>query len=62
MSEQYGLNNYVDEAIRHWARQYNDELLLRMKGDDAIAYRLRIELRERILQAIDAASKSKKSN
>jgi hypothetical protein len=62
MSEQYGLFNDVDEAIRHWARQYNDEFLVRMKGDDAIAYRLRIELRERIFEAIDAASKSKKSN
>ena len=61
MSEQYGLYNDVDEAIRHWARQYNDELLVRLKGDDAIAYRLRIELRERVLDAVDA-SKSKKSN
>lgn len=61
MSERYGLYNDVDEAIRHWARQYNDELLVRLKGDDAIAYRLRIELRERVLDAVDA-SKSKESN
>jgi hypothetical protein len=61
MSGRYGLYNDVDEAIQHWARQYNDEFLVRMKGDDAIAYRLRIELRERILEAVDAASKSKPS-
>jgi hypothetical protein len=52
----------IDEAIRRWAEQYNNEFLARMKGDDAMAYRLRGELRMCVLAAIERASKPKKSN
>lgn len=52
----------IDEAIRIWASQYNDAFLARMKGDDATGYRLRGEIRSRVLAAIKRASKPKKSN
>ena len=52
----------IDDAIRYWAEQYNDEFLARMKGDDAISYRLRAELKSRIVAAIERTKTAKTSN
>lgn len=53
------IEDHVDEAIKVWAGQYNDEFLARMKGDDATAYRLRAELKSWIMRAIRRDSESR---
>jgi hypothetical protein len=46
------LSDAIDLAIRNWAERYDDEMLARVRGKDATAFRLRMELCEGILKAI----------
>lgn len=46
------IRNAISEAISVWSQRYSLEMIARLKGEDAMAYRLRGELEHRIYEAI----------
>jgi len=47
------VNDAIDLAIQNWAGRYDDEMLVRVKDKDATAFKLRVELCDSIVKAIN---------